>query len=120
MNILEYQFTQAYYPINDVGTILLGSNINLHFFDKNLLIFCTIWPFESIFDNNVNVMLQKVVVHKDTNITFDLALECRMYLYCGKNCIQNYIWYLIAVDRQMGLDSDNIELHLFYCRNRFA
>ena len=38
MNILEYQFTQAYYPINDVGTILLGSNINLHFFDKNLLI----------------------------------------------------------------------------------
>ena len=42
-------------------------------------------------------MLQKVVVHKDTNITFDLALECRMYLYESDvkdrdiNCIQNYI-----------------------------
>ena len=81
MNILEYQLTRAYYPINDVGTILLGSNINLHFFDKKIFLFAQCWLLKSIFGYNDYVMLQKVVVHKDTNITFNVASECRMYLY---------------------------------------
>ena len=82
MTILEYQLTQAYYPINDVGTILLGSNINLYFFDeKKPFYFAQCYLSKSIFGDNVYVMLQKFVVHKDTNITFNVASECRIYLY---------------------------------------